>query len=99
MKSHAVGLGSVRVAPILVSLAAVALLASPSRAQVPTTTPARGIRENTPSVHALINARIVVGPGRVVPKGALVLRDGVIEAAGAGVRPPADAVIHDLQGK
>ena len=32
-------------------------------------------------------------------KGTIVIRDGVIEAAGADVKPPADARVIDLAGK
>ena len=81
------------------SLAVVSLLPLAAIAQVPSTQPPPGIRENTPSVHALINARIVMGPGRVIARGTLVMRDGEIEAVGAAVQPPGDAVIHDMQGK
>lgn len=52
-----------------------------------------------PRVHALENARIVVAPGQVVERGTVVIRDGIIEAAGAAVRAPADARRHDLEGK
>ena len=47
----------------------------------------------TPRVHALTGARIVVAPGRVIEKGTIVVRDGVIEAVGASVAIPADARI------
>src|SRR5512144_2761022 len=60
--------------------------------------PAVGIRTNTPAVHALTNARIVIAPGKVIDKGTLVIRDGVIAAVGAAVRPPADARIWDMSG-
>src|ERR1051326_2512555 len=49
------------------------------------TRPAVGIRQNTPSVHALVNAKIVV-------------RGGIITAAGANVAVPEDARIWDLAG-
>ncbi|MFQ5602117.1 MAG: amidohydrolase family protein [bacterium] len=62
------------------------------------TKPVEGIRENTPQVHALINARIVQAPGQVIEKGTIILRDGVIEAVGANVTPPADARIWDYDG-
>ena len=45
----------------------------------------------TPRVHALTGARIVTAPGRVIEKGTVVLRDGIIEAVGAKVTVPADA--------
>lgn len=51
----------------------------------------------TPRVHALANARIVTAPGVVIPRGTIVLRDGLIEAVGAGVRPPADARVWDAE--
>lgn len=49
-------------------------------------------------VHALTGARIVAAPGRVIASGTVVIRDGVIEAAGAGVEPPPDARVWDLEG-
>lgn len=63
------------------------------------TKPIEGIRENTPQVHALINAKIVQAPGRVIENGAVVLRDGVIVAVGAQAAIPADARIWDYAGK
>ncbi len=65
----------------------------------PQTKPIEGIRENTPQVHALINAKIVQAPGRVVENGTIVLRDGVIVAVGAQAAIPADARIWDYSGK
>jgi imidazolonepropionase-like amidohydrolase len=62
------------------------------------TAPLEGIRENTPQVHALVNARIVQAPGKVIEKGTVVLRDGVIEAVGADVSPPPDARVWDYSG-
>jgi hypothetical protein len=47
----------------------------------------------TPRVHALTGARIVIGPGRVIDKGTVVVRDGIIEAVGPSVAIPADARI------
>ena len=63
------------------------------------TRPADGLRQNTPNVHALTNARIVVAPGRVLEKATLVVRNNVIEAVGANVTPPADAKVWDLKGQ
>ena len=57
------------------------------------TAPVEGIRENTPQVHALVNARIVQAPGRIIEKGTVVLRDGSVVAVGANIQPPADARI------
>ena len=65
----------------------------------PQVTHVMGLRENTPSVYALTNARIVVAPGNVIENGTLVIRNGIIEAAGRNLRPPADAWPVDLEGK
>lgn len=62
------------------------------------TKPTEGIRENTPQVYALVNAKIVQAPGRVIEKGTIVIRDGNIEAVGAQVTPPSDARIWDYEG-
>ena len=62
------------------------------------TGPTEGIRDNTPKVHALVNARVVVAPGQVIEKGTVVVRNGVIEAVGATLTPPADARVWDLSG-
>ncbi|MGH7496435.1 MAG: amidohydrolase family protein [bacterium] len=63
------------------------------------TAPVEGLRDNTPKVHALINARIVTAPGSVIARGTVVVRDGLIEAAGAGILPPPDARIWDYTGR
>lgn len=76
------------------------LLSAPiAVAAPPSTTPVDGLREHTPAVFALTNVRIVPEPGKVIEKGTIVLRDGVIVAAGAEVAPPADARVIDLAGK
>jgi imidazolonepropionase-like amidohydrolase len=49
----------------------------------------------TPRVHAIRNARIVTGPGNVIAKGTIVMRDGLITAVGANVAIPADARIWE----
>ena len=48
---------------------------------------------------ALTNARIETVARGVIERGTIVIRDGLIEAVGADVRPPADARIVDLAGK
>ncbi len=62
------------------------------------TAPTVGLRDNTPAVHAFTNARIVVAPGKVIANGTLVVRNGVIEAVGEKVAPPADARVWDMKG-
>lgn len=52
-----------------------------------------------PRVHALTGARIIAEPGKTIENGTLVIRDGVVVAAGARVNIPADARIWDLKGK
>ncbi len=52
-----------------------------------------------PRVYALVNGKIVAAPGKVIPKGAIVIRDGLIEAVGASVPVPPDAVEIDASGK
>jgi imidazolonepropionase-like amidohydrolase len=71
------------------------------RAQPPSTVPPDGLRDNTPAVHALVNARLVLAPGRAIEKGTVVVRDGAIVAVGASadVTPPADARVWDLSGR
>ena len=63
------------------------------------TLPAEGLRDNTPSVYAITNATVVISPGNIVENGTLVVRNGVIEDVGSGIRPPADAWIMNLEGK
>jgi imidazolonepropionase-like amidohydrolase len=45
----------------------------------------------TPRVHAIVGARIVTAPGQVIPRGNIVMRDGLIVAVGAQAPVPADA--------
>ncbi|HEX4149306.1 MAG TPA: amidohydrolase family protein [Pirellulales bacterium] len=68
-------------------------------AAVPQTAPPAGLREKTPTWHALVGAKIVVAPDKVLPRGVLVLRDGVIMAVGEDVPIPEWARVHHLDGK
>ena len=63
------------------------------------TLPAEGLRDNTPFVYAITNATIVISPGNIIENGTLVVRNGVIEDVGSGIQTPADAWIHDLEGR
>jgi imidazolonepropionase-like amidohydrolase len=58
-----------------------------------------GLRDNTPRWHAITGARLVLAPGQVLDGGTLVLRDGLIVAAGAGVPVPAGARVWSLPGR
>ena len=59
----------------------------------------QGLRENTPRWHALTDVTLVAAPGRVIPQATVVLRDGLITAAGAGVAVPAGARVWSLPGR
>jgi imidazolonepropionase-like amidohydrolase len=56
-------------------------------------------RDNMTGVWALTNARIETVTKGTIDRGTVVIRNGVIEAVGASITPPADAVIVDLSGK
>ena len=56
-------------------------------------------RDNLTGAWALTNARIETVTRGTIDRGTVVIRDGVIEAVGASVNPPADARIVDLSGK
>ena len=45
------------------------------------------------------NARIIAGNGEVIERGSLLIRDGIILGAGAGISTPPGAAVHDLAGK
>ncbi len=47
---------------------------------------------------AITNARIVTVSGAAIDKGTIVIRNGLIDAVGANVMPPADAQVFDATG-
>lgn len=51
-----------------------------------------------PRVYALTGGTAIVAPGKSVEHATLVLRDGLIEAVGAGIAVPPDAVTIDVKG-
>src|SRR5688572_16869549 len=61
----------------------------PASAQAPPT---------PPDHYALTNVRIVTAPGRVIPNGTVVVRDGRITAVGPQAAIPATAIRLDLAG-
>lgn len=87
---------------VLARFAAAAALAgcwfAPLAAAPPRVAPLEGLRRNTPAVHALRGARIIPSPGKEIPAGVIVLRDGRIEAVGPDVEIPADAKVWDCTG-
>jgi imidazolonepropionase-like amidohydrolase len=56
-------------------------------------------RDNLTGVWALTNARIETVTKGTIDRGTIVIRNGVIEAVGATITPPADAAVMDLSGK
>ena len=53
------------------------------------------LRQPATDVFAITGVRIVTAPGEVIESGTLVVRDGVIEAVGAGIDIPADATVYE----
>lgn len=51
-----------------------------------------------PHVYAITSARIVTAAGAPIESGTIVFRDGLIDAVGAGVTPPASARVYDGKG-
>src|SRR6185436_1946187 len=49
-------------------------------------------------VYALVGAKVVTVSGATLDSATVVMRDGVIEAVGAGVTPPRDARVIDAKG-
>lgn len=67
------------------------LLMSCAIAYAQSTEPAEGIRKNTPTLHALKNLTIVQAPGKIIPKGTIIIRDGIIVSVGANAAVPNEA--------
>ena len=74
------------------------VVATSASAQTPTDR-VEGLRDNTPRLHALTGARLVIAPDRVVENGTLVVRDGIVVAAGASVPVPPGARVWKLGGR
>lgn len=88
-----------RLPPVAVCLGLLGFVATAGAAVPVSTTPIEGLRDASPRTHALVGGRVVVAPGRVIERGTLVLRDGVIVAVGAEVAVPADARVWDVAGR
>lgn len=56
-------------------------------------------RDNLTGTWALTNARIETVTRGTIERGTIVIRNGVIEAVGPAVSPPADARVVDLSGR
>jgi imidazolonepropionase-like amidohydrolase len=57
-----------------------------------------GFRPLPLGVHALVGGKVVIKPGEVIDGGTIVIRDGLIRAAGKEVAVPADARVWDMKG-
>jgi imidazolonepropionase-like amidohydrolase len=55
-------------------------------------------RADAPHIYAIRGARIVTAAGAPLEKGTLVIRNGLIDAVGADVQPPTDAMLIDGAG-
>ena len=84
---------------LLAPLCCLALLGTAGHGVEPRTAPVAGLRDNTPQTHALVGAKLVIAPGRIVEKGNVVLRDGLITAVGTDVSIPSSAVVWDMAGR
>jgi imidazolonepropionase-like amidohydrolase len=60
--------------------------------------PAQRTTSIKPRVFAIRDARVVTEPGKVLEKATIVIRDGVIDAVGADVTAPAEALVIDGKG-
>ncbi|WP_298829018.1 amidohydrolase family protein [uncultured Piscinibacter sp.] len=76
------------------------LMSAPWLTQAQTATEReQGLRDATPRWHVLTEVRLVVAPGRVVENGMLVLKDGLVVAAGPAATPPEGARVWRLPGR
>lgn len=57
-----------------------------------------GVRADSPSVYAIRGARIVTAAGAPIASGTIVVRHGLIDAVGADVQAPAEAVVIEGAG-
>lgn len=66
--------------------------------QTPTSTPTLGLHDHTVSWWAFTHATVVVSPETTLENATLVVRDGRVEAVGAGLPVPAGALEINLLG-
>jgi imidazolonepropionase-like amidohydrolase len=57
-----------------------------------------GARADGPHIYAVRGARLVTAAGPTIDNGTIVIRNGVIEAVGANVQAPAEAMVIDGTG-
>jgi imidazolonepropionase-like amidohydrolase len=63
------------------------------------TFPRNGAYDERPGLYAFTNAYLVIDYQTTIENGTLVIRNGVVEAAGKDVKIPTGAVVTDLKGK
>ena len=61
--------------------------------------PVKGLHDNTPRIFALKNVTLIPEPGKMIENATVIIRNGVIEAAGKKINVPAEAFEIDLSGK
>ncbi|MCP4849622.1 MAG: amidohydrolase family protein [Verrucomicrobiaceae bacterium] len=59
--------------------------------------PVEGLRQNDPSVHALVGGKVVSSKGEL--EATIIIRDGKIQGIGANLDPPAGARVWDVSGR
>ena len=57
-----------------------------------------GVRADGPEVYAIKGARLVTAAGAPIASGTIVIKNGLIEAIGADVQPPAEAIVIEGAG-
>ncbi|MBI2968656.1 MAG: amidohydrolase family protein [Bacteroidetes bacterium] len=63
------------------------------------TFPVNGIRTKDKLYCAFTNAALIIDYRTIIPKGTLLIKDGIIEYAGPGVQIPEGAVVYDMSGQ
>jgi len=77
---------------------ALSIVAGGASAQI-STTPQQGLAQHTPRHTSIVDARVVVGPGVVIERGSVELRDGLIVDVRAGRREAPGSVVIEARGK
>src|ERR1700730_8215376 len=83
---------------MLKRLVFLAALLGTGLAGILTYSPAQPTGGLQPTVFAIKNARVIPEPGKVIPEANVVIRDGLIEAVGPGVKIPPEALTVDGKG-
>src|ERR1043165_7499747 len=92
------GTMSMKVSFVIICLIALVGLSLDAHAQQPSSITAMQTNVGAAGVYAIRNARIVTVSGAEIENGAVIIRDGKIEAVGASVTVPAGAQEIDARG-